>query len=277
MTTASVLVLHTTEGSTIAGAEAAFERNNSWPHLIYDPDTGERKQYLPFSQTGRALRNMTGGVETNRRESDGLDGPDIIQVEIVGYAADTPYWDDLKRLGLAQYVIDVCRVAGIPIEFPWEYDDSDAYGLGGSVRLTNAQWLDVRGVVGHQHVPENTHWDPGDIDWLPSYVAFLLDLENQAPPTPDPVYEGECDLMGHKITVPVGPLDSNGNGWNIAALPITPTFTLASANTVLPTELSPPAYPNVPRVGVAPHGAGVKVTVEGGNPGWVYHVRVYAE
>jgi hypothetical protein len=276
MTTASVLVLHTTQGSTFAGAEAAFERNNSWPHLGYHPVTGERKQYKPFSTPARALRNMTGGVQTNNRESDELPGPDIIQVEIVGYAEDMPHLDDLQKLALAQFVIDICRATGIPLEFPVPFAGNEAYGLNGAVRLSHTAWLDVRGVVGHQHVPENTHWDPGDIDWLPGCVAFLLDLESN-PPVPEapPSYLGETDLSGHKSIVAIGPLDSNGNGWGLAPLPVAPSFVLATANTVNPAELG--GYPGIPKVGAAPYGQGVIVTVEGGKPGWTYHVRVYGE
>jgi hypothetical protein len=173
MTTASVLVLHTTEGSSIAGAEAAFQANNSWPHLIFDPRNGQWKQYLDFSTAGRALRNMTGGVETNRRESDGLPGPDVIQVEIVGFAADTSNWPADWRLRLAQFVIELCERTGIPILFPCHFDGNDAYGLNGSVRCSNQEWLDVRGVVGHQHVPENTHWDPGHLGWLPPLIQEI--------------------------------------------------------------------------------------------------------
>ncbi|MDQ3480912.1 MAG: peptidoglycan-binding protein, partial [Actinomycetota bacterium] len=32
------------------------------------------------------------------------------------------------------------------------------------IRLAGADWLRFGGVLGHQHVPENSHWDPGGID-----------------------------------------------------------------------------------------------------------------
>ena len=31
--------------------------------------------------------------------------------------------------------------------------------------MTDQEWDQFGGVCGHQHVPENTHWDPGAIDW----------------------------------------------------------------------------------------------------------------
>ena len=32
-------------------------------------------------------------------------------------------------------------------------------------RMGNQEWDQFGGVCGHQHVPENTHWDPGALDW----------------------------------------------------------------------------------------------------------------
>jgi hypothetical protein len=170
--TASVGILHTTEGGW-QGSLSAFTANNSWPHEMYDPALNRRQQFIPFDQPAKALRNMTGGVETNRRETDGLPGPDVIQVEIVAFAGQIENYSDEWKLNLALYVIDLSRRSGIPLEFPAEFHGSDAYGLKAPTRFTPQQWLTVRGFVGHQHVPENTHWDPGNIDWLPPLVRFL--------------------------------------------------------------------------------------------------------
>ena len=30
--------------------------------------------------------------------------------------------------------------------------------------MTNDEWNDFDGWCGHQHVPENEHWDPGKLD-----------------------------------------------------------------------------------------------------------------
>jgi hypothetical protein len=177
MMTASVGIFHTTEGTSFAGAEAAFKANNSWPHLGWDPRTNEERQYVPFSQTARALRNMSGGVQTNARESDYLPGPDVIQVEIIGFAKDTPNWPDEWKIRLALKVIEWSQRTGIPLEFPYEFQGNTAYGLRGDGRLSNQQWLEARGWLGHQDVPENTHWDPGDIDWLPPLVRFFSTIQ----------------------------------------------------------------------------------------------------
>jgi hypothetical protein len=46
---------------------------------------------------------------------------------------------------------------------------TDAAGVK---RLSGQQWLDFSGWLGHQHAPENDHWDPGAID--------ITDLLNRA-------------------------------------------------------------------------------------------------
>lgn len=70
-------VLHTTEGSTASGATSAYSKNNSWPHFTVGP-TGKVFQHLAINVAARALKNLSGGVETNRAHA--------IQIEIVGFA-----------------------------------------------------------------------------------------------------------------------------------------------------------------------------------------------
>lgn len=153
-----VLVLHTTEGTTLAGAKATLDRNRSWSHWLIDPATG-KWETLVHSGSARSLRNLSGGVETNNRGG-------VWQVEIVGKAADVPNYSDRWYQVLAEWVVAICEEKGIPRKFPYPFAGSDAYGTKGKVRLSNQEWLEVEGIIGHQHVPENTHWDPGRIDRL---------------------------------------------------------------------------------------------------------------
>ncbi|MGP3971520.1 hypothetical protein [Streptomyces sp. 6N223] len=66
-----------------------------------------------------------------------------------------------------------------------------SYGPNG-VRLTGAQWLAYYGWLGHQHVPENDHGDPGDID----FARVLEHAKGTAtqPTTPKPPPEQENDM-----------------------------------------------------------------------------------
>lgn len=154
-----VLVLHTTEGPSFRGAKATLEAKRAWSHWLADPATGEFEELVNPDNPARSLRNLAGGVETNNRGG-------VYQLEIVGYASKVPYYPDSWYAALARWITQICDRHDIPKRFPYPFTGTDGYGLNGIVRLTNSQWLDVTGIIGHQHVPENTHWDPGLIDRL---------------------------------------------------------------------------------------------------------------
>jgi len=166
-----VLILHTTEGSTAASARAAMNANRSWSHWLCDPTPGiDSFETLidpdptpdgdpSDDQPARSLRNLRGGVETNNRGG-------VYQVEIVGFAGKVHTYSDGWFTNLARRVGWVCDTYGVPRVFPFPFTGNDGYGLKGSVRISNAQWLAATGIVGHCHVPENDHWDPGRIDRL---------------------------------------------------------------------------------------------------------------
>ncbi len=61
---------------------------------------------------------------------------------------------------------------------PFEFLGSEAYGTSGAARMTAGEWRSFDGWCGHQHVPENSHWDPGKIR-----IDQLLAVS----PEPDPV------------------------------------------------------------------------------------------
>jgi hypothetical protein len=50
-----------------------------------------------------------------------------------------------------------------------EFFGENAYGEGGVARMSTRKWKAFNGWCGHQHVPENVHWDPGHID-----IVYLL-------------------------------------------------------------------------------------------------------
>lgn len=138
---------------------------NSMSHWICDPKKDEFEQLVnPADSNARSLRNLADGVETNNRGG-------VYQLEIVGYAAEVPKYNDDWYRWLGNVVTSLSKEWGFPLRFPYEFDGSSAYGTRGSVRLTNQEWLNVSGIIGHQHVPENTHWDPGKIDKLEQYVG----------------------------------------------------------------------------------------------------------
>jgi hypothetical protein len=150
-------VLHTTEGATVAGARNAFLTGNSWPHFAVTFEGGVFKayQYLSIAVAARTLEHRPGTVPTNKQSA--------IQIEIVGAAKGAPnfikgYLDGVAALmRWIEENASVGRSAAVAFVAP-----------GQEKRLSDDQWLAYKGWCGHQHVPHNSHEDPGaiNIDYL---------------------------------------------------------------------------------------------------------------
>lgn len=164
----NVLVLHSTETGTWPG----YSGGKTAPHLTVKPDLTRKvlvwRQHFPVSMSARALRNESGGVETNTLNA--------VQVELVGTCSLVYrkrygyfYWPDAPDWALQQLADFTVWLHAEWPEFPiknaaprgWlAYPSS--YGNNNRQRLTMAEWRNAYGIVGHQHVPENSHGDPGD-------------------------------------------------------------------------------------------------------------------
>jgi hypothetical protein len=144
------IVHHTTEGSSAAGAFAAFKQHRSDPHFTVDGTA--IFQHIDTEDAARALRNAPGGVQTNR---DGA-----IQIEVVGFAGAP------KRTATLKNVARLCRWIerehGVPRVWPSGPPKPAVRGKDpGGHNRDAATWNSKSGHYGHSHVPENTHWDPG--------------------------------------------------------------------------------------------------------------------
>lgn len=146
-------VVHSTEGSTIEGAVAAYRAQGFCPHLTWDPTTGRIVQHLPFDIAASTLAHK-GDPHTNRLGA--------IQIEVVGYAR-VPFTDG-PCVGLDEIValidqLGVPRVwpAGPPLPYP------QSYGAGNGQR-DPWLWSNVPGWYAHSQIPGNDHGDPGPID-----------------------------------------------------------------------------------------------------------------
>lgn len=166
-------VIHTTEGTSLP----SYSGGATAPNYTAVPDFRNKRlnwfAHFPDERSSRALRNLSGGVETNTANA--------IQVELVG-TCDPGTRDRWKRAGatfifwpdapqwalddLAEFIAWCNQKHGIRIDGPrgrWTpYPES--YGAGGQ-RFSFARWRTFYGWCGHQHVPENTHGDPGALDW----------------------------------------------------------------------------------------------------------------
>lgn len=170
------LVLHTTEGGSIEGAIASFAATGSWPHFTVDAATGRKIQHYPLSTSARALAHPKGTPETNRAGA--------IQIEIVGYASDSPGWPEQHLDWLGREVVGPIRAARpFPLTYP-QFVGPESGTIASArapQRFTEAEWAQFSGVCGHQHVPFNDHWDPGRLD-----VARIVAAVDPSPPPVHP-------------------------------------------------------------------------------------------
>jgi hypothetical protein len=150
--------MHTTEGTTLAGAEGAYK--NYPPHLGYDPNRRLKHQYVALNRSSYAFRGSESDDEY------------IIQVEVVGFAAKTHQWSNQVYSNIAQDVIKPLEeLIGIPRQHLRFYRADEGIVLArpeSPVRLSSAALRNYSGWLGHQHIPApDSHWDPG---------GFLMDL-----------------------------------------------------------------------------------------------------
>lgn len=190
----NVMVWHSTEGFTWPGYDGGAKA----PHITAKPDFAAKKlryrQHFANEHSSRALQNLPGGVTTNTNNA--------FQIELVGTCDDAykvswgtkkagvdyihwptaPDWA-LKELALLVKYLNT--KFGLPMRttVTWAAYKSPG-GLTKNVRLSGAAFQSYTGHLGHQHVPENTHGDPGSLQ-----MQRILDyakgtaVTNPTPPT----------------------------------------------------------------------------------------------
>jgi len=145
-------ILHTTESDPGTGAATSsyLLRNGIEPHYVIDPSDGYLATLTYSGTYAKALTNLPGGVETNRREGG------VIQVEIVGRAAECGGYDAVWYARLRDQLAEISLAHNIA----WTFRPDPT-------RLTFTEWDDpsLTGWLGHCHVPENNHTDPGTLDY----------------------------------------------------------------------------------------------------------------
>lgn len=144
--------IHTTEGSSLASAEAVFAPYP--PHIGYDPNTRVIHQYVRLDRHSYAFK----GAES--------DDEFILQVEIVGFANSTHNWPDQVYRNIGQDIIaPLRRIMGIPNNYQQFHGEGEGIILASPnspIRLSDSAFRNFSGWVGHQHVPApDAHWDPG--------------------------------------------------------------------------------------------------------------------
>ncbi|HEY2710484.1 MAG TPA: N-acetylmuramoyl-L-alanine amidase [Caulobacteraceae bacterium] len=200
------IVHHTTEGSTAAGAFAAFRAHRSDPHFTVD-DT-EIYQHIDTTQWSRSLVHTAGQPETNREHA--------VQIEAVGFAGYA------KGRAVLENVARLCRwieqTHGVPLVWPNGYPKPAVnHNDPGGHNRNMANWLADGGHYGHCHVPENVHWDPAyekvEVDYL---MALEVDPAFNLVVTPAAAAlaaqlptKGPAAISGHAI-IPAEGVDHPG-------------------------------------------------------------------
>ena len=157
------IALHTTEGDTILGAVNTYRaKAGKWsggihPHMTASAFSRSGQSHVPLSKAAYSLKS---------HDTDG-----IIQVELVGHADQSHNWPDeeLDWIG-ANVIAPIIRAhPTIPLVAPAPFLGADSGTLArpwpyGKARISPSNWAGVKGIVGHQHLPYDDHWDPGKIN-----------------------------------------------------------------------------------------------------------------
>lgn len=143
------MVLHSTE----TDGYPQYARNKA-PHVTANPGDRTWRQHRPLDKPSWSL--AVGPVSTNSMGA--------IQIEIIGRAATLKDLNQASLDWLGGLIRYLMQQANIPMQSSVSFGGAETYGTNGTVRLSSAAWTGYRGILGHQHVPGNSHWDPGDLD-----------------------------------------------------------------------------------------------------------------
>jgi hypothetical protein len=150
---------HTTEGSSAAGAIAAYRSHGGWPTFTVEW-TGARLriyQHMPLDVAARALAHPSG-PETNRAN--------VVQIEHVGFAASSEDWPRARFEAIAS----LCRWIEAQTGCPAQRGPNTVWGQDHPPRVSGTSFFAGRGHYAHQHAPGNLHWD-----WGEGNIALVLE------------------------------------------------------------------------------------------------------
>jgi hypothetical protein len=206
----NVCCLHTTEGIGLPN----YDGGSMAPNLTAVSDMAAKKlrwhQHFDIDRSSRALRNLSGGVQTNTLS--------VTQVELDGTCdyskratwgsrvagRDYIYWGDPPDWALrdlAAFLRWLNTNHGVPLTGPsmWLTYGPDSrrpgvtpasYGAS-PARMSFAAWNAFKGVCGHQHVPENDHGDPGSLP----FATLIALAKGTTPPQEDPMAVTDADAL----------------------------------------------------------------------------------
>lgn len=206
------LCIHMTEGSSIEGAIGAYKANNSWPHGTIDPKKRRKVRHLDLDVAARSLaNNNSDGYQVGRAK--------VIQIEVVGFSAKAAAISEEDLTWIAECFDDIRKEQPFPLDHP-EFKIP-------ATRLTDKAWPPYSGIVGHEHAPDNDHWDPGALD-----VKYIVSkMEGTPEPSPEPEFKMNQKVGTVTVNVTFG---SDGKGQFSTATPFGPSARLHTATPIAP-------------------------------------------
>lgn len=223
----NVVVLHSTEGT----GWPTYNGGASAPTFTVKPDFNKKiidvRQHFPANRSSRALVNLAGGVETNTLNA--------IQIELIGtcdpsahkkwgsvrhiYMPEPPDWYIEALAELIKWIDDTYPDFKLQdaaprgwLAYPTSYGSSKA-------RMSGKEWLGAYGIVGHQHVPENAHGDPGAFP-IAKLIKAAGGTSSAKPTTPEPVVKTK--KFGRHISINIW--GNDGDKGTATALTRIPTI-----------------------------------------------------
>jgi hypothetical protein len=153
------IIWHTTETAGLP----SYSDGAVAPHLTYYPTKRTWTQDYSLTRPAEAIRVY--------------DDDQAIQVEVVCYSAKSVVdqygggriWvgnlTELHYQDLADFAVWVSGFIDLPAVWPGRSARSYAQANTVGFRYTETEFRAFGGHLGHQHVPHNTHWDPGEFNW----------------------------------------------------------------------------------------------------------------
>jgi hypothetical protein len=156
-------VIHTTETTEYTYSSASYYGHLDPPHftVVKKPSGVQIFQHFSTNNGARSLKNEDGGIQTNAGGA--------IQIEIAWRSANITSLPASMKTALRELISWISMTKGIDRTSPPFFDEAHGYGSGAPSRMSFESWRGFNAWCGHQHVPENVHWDPGPID-----IAALL-------------------------------------------------------------------------------------------------------
>lgn len=162
-----ILVVHTTEGSNVAGAIATLASKFDGPHFV----VGENRIIQ-----GRPLGVQGGSLHAPENQYP------VVQVEAVGFSQTHLYsLPDSTHRPLTAVIAWAVKNLGVPLQRPsalWKDDCSDMAlpWAANNKRRQSGTWPHVKGIYGHVEVANqgpSWHYDPGCL----SYTKLFQDVK----------------------------------------------------------------------------------------------------